>query len=354
MSKVFDTKTKKIILGVILLTVIIGASYGVYLVYFAAGHEGTQSPGTTVKVVDGTGFEVEVALPVERIVCLNPGLMEILCALGCEDQIVGRDSSSIFPDCVLDKPVVGDNSYSPNMELVLEKEPDLVVADSMLSFNTEALEALEAAGVPVIIEEPSNVSRVKSLATNFGLILDKEAEAAEIVDFVESYEDLVNDRVGSLTESEKTSVYIEWYTAWQTFAEGSAGHEILELAGGVNIAAGESGAAPTLSPEFVAEKKPAVIIRMIGQSGSNVTEFNLTRNELMGRSALSEADAVKDGRVYVYDPIVLEGMRYPVGLLYVAKWLHPTLFTDVNPAAIHEEMIQSFFGVELEGVYAIP
>jgi len=354
MSKLFNSTNKKIVLGAILIVVIIGASYGAYTLYFTPDPENTQPQNTTVTIVDGTGVQVEVALPVERIVCLNPGLTEIICALGCEDRIVGRDASSLFPDCVLDKPIVGENSYSPNIELVLEKEPDLVVADSMLSYNTEALETLENAGVPVIIEEPSNVTRVKSLTNNFGLILDKEAKATEIVDLIDSYENLVKDRVAGLTESEKTSVYIEWHTAWQTFSEGSAGHEILDIAGGSNIAFGESGAAPTLSPEYVAEENPAVIIRMIGQSGSNITEFNATRNEIMGRSALSEADAVKDGKVYVYDPIILEGLRYPVGLLYVAKWLHPTLFTDIDPVAVHEEMIQDFFGITLEGVYAYP
>jgi iron complex transport system substrate-binding protein len=39
-------------------------------------------------------------------------------------------------------------------------------------------------------------------------------------------------------------------------------------------------------------------------------------------------------------------------LLYLAKWFHPSLFEDIDPAAIHEQMIQKFFGVELDGVFA--
>ncbi len=340
------------VLSVIIIALLIGATaYAIYTLHLPSG---TESQKETITIIDVTGAQVNVTVPVERIVTLNPGLTEILCALGGEARIVGRDASSLFPDSILEKPVVGQNSYEPNLELLLEKEPDLLVADSMLPFNAEALEKIKNAGIPVIIEEPSNVSRLKILANNFGLILSNEEKAGELIEFVETYENLVNDRVAALTESEKTSVYIEWHTAWQSFVEGSAGHDVLVLAGGTNIASGESGPAPTLNPEYVAEKNPAVIIRMIGQSGSTIAEFIATRNEIMGRSALSEADAVKEGRVYVYDPIILEGLRYPIGLLYVAKWLHPTLFADIDPAVVHEEMIQEFFEVELEGVYAYP
>jgi iron complex transport system substrate-binding protein len=86
----------------------------------------------------------------------------------------------------------------------------------------------------------------------------------------------------------------------------------------------------------------------------NLTGFEATHSELMNRVGLSEVTAVKEGKVYVYDPIVLEGIRYPVGLLYWAKWFHPSLFEDIDPAAVHAELIQQFFGATLEGVHTYP
>ncbi|MEW6183922.1 MAG: hypothetical protein AB1500_12255 [Bacillota bacterium] len=32
---------------------------------------------------------------------------------------------------------------------------------------------------------------------------------------------------------------------------------------------------------------------------------------------------------------------------YIAKWLHPELFRDVNPEAVHKEMLEKFYGEEL-------
>ncbi|MEW6171519.1 MAG: hypothetical protein AB1510_00415 [Bacillota bacterium] len=39
--------------------------------------------------------------------------------------------------------------------------------------------------------------------------------------------------------------------------------------------------------------------------------------------------------------------RGAAGECYIAKWLHPELFRDVNPEAVHKEMLEKFYGEEL-------
>jgi iron complex transport system substrate-binding protein len=68
---------------------------------------------------------------------------------------------------------------------------------------------------------------------------------------------------------------------------------------------------------------------------------------------LSESNAVTEGKVYVIKNTVLVTRR-PIGLLYLAKWFHPSLFEDIDPAAIHNQMIQKFFGADLQGVFVYP
>jgi len=345
-------KTTAALAAIVVVVVVLVASYAVYSLYVPPE---TGSHGDAVTIVDATGTQVNVTLPVERVVTLNPGLTEIICALGCGDRIVGRDAKSVFPVYVSEKPVVGQNSYDPNLEVLLEMEPEVIVADSMLSYNTEALQKIATAGLPVIIEEPSNVSRVKIVTSNFGLIFGKEEKATEINDYITFYENLVNERVQDSASSEKPAVYIEWYQPWQTYTGGSAANEIIVNAGGVNIAAKIATTAPVLSPEYVVEKNPDIIVRMIsGDLIGNATGFEATYSELMNRAGLGEVTAIKEVKVYVYDPIVLEGIRYPVGLLYWAKWFHPSLFEDLNPAAVHAELLQQFFSVPLEGVHTYP
>ncbi|PVX25558.1 MAG: hypothetical protein CW716_07790, partial [Candidatus Bathyarchaeum sp.] len=305
-------------------------------------------------IVDAKGNEVEITLPVESIVCMNPGLTELLCALGGDDRIIGRDENSLFPESILDATVVGSSSYTPNVEMILELDPDLLVADTMLSYKTEELATIRSAGIPVIMESSSNFTRLPDIVTYLGNILQNSENAETIIDFMEEYENLVLDRTATLDESEKPKVYIEWNEDWLSFAEGSSSHEIILKAGGINIASGHSDdSSPTLSPEYVTEQNPEVIIRM-ASSGSNFTGMQILREELTYRPGLSGTTAVADDHVYVYASVVFQGLRYPIGLLYWAKWFNPSLFSDINPTAIHDEMNQLFFGEDLQQVYAYP
>jgi iron complex transport system substrate-binding protein len=237
--------------------------------------------------------------------------------------------------------------------LLLEQQPDLVFADTMLTYNPEAKTALEKAGVPVVIELMNNATCIKTCITDLGVILEKQANAAALIDYLESYENLVNQRLQNLTDSEKPSVYIEWDT-WQSYAEGSGADGNLVSAGGINIASGSSSSYPTLSPEYVVEKNPDIILLLQFGTDTNLTAYQTAVDSLLNRGALSSTTAVKEKRVYDYSPTIFQGIRYPICLLYFAKWFHPALFADIDPAAVHEELLQEFFGVEMEGVFAYP
>jgi len=341
---------KTTVLSVIIIVSLVVALAYTILLYVPSGAAPRRE---TVTIVDNTGVYVEVKLPVERIVALIA--TETLCALGRGDRIVGRseldsDVEAILPPSILEIPIVGTSS-SPNLELILELKPDLVLTDG--SISNENRKVIEDAGVPVIndmLMEPRRQAFIK----NLGLILDAEEKANEFIDYEAYYENLVKERIESLTPSEKPSFYFEWYMPWFSAAAGSEFHALLVDAGGINIAAGEPVQFPSLSPEYVAEKNPDFIIRMSTYlDGEDLAAFQALRDEILSRPALSESKAVQEGKVYVIKNTVLVARR-PIGLLYLAKWFHPSLFEDVDPAAIHKEMIQKFFGADLEGVFAYP
>jgi iron complex transport system substrate-binding protein len=300
--------------------------------------------------VDDRGDEVVVNVPVTSVVSLANGLTEIICALGCNDLIVGRDSYTIFPPSVLSSPVVAENSL--NMELLLELKPDLVVADTR--YSVETVQKIRDAGVAVIIDSPSKSERVKTIIQNFGLILDKDAKAVELVDYMEYYENLVQERLVNLTDVDKPLVYYEWTKAWYSCSNGSLPHQMLLDAGGLNVADGSSVLYPSLSAEFVVEQNPDIIVRVIGQYDGNVSAFQSMREEIMSRAGLSEVKAVQNGKVYVMDGVFRTGIRQPLGLLCLAKWFHPDLFADINLDAVHNDLVEKFFGVTLGGTYAYP
>jgi iron complex transport system substrate-binding protein len=350
-------KTIAALTAIILVVIVVVASYEIYRLYVPSAATPQKE---TITVEDGTGVQVVINTPVERIVTLNDGLTEIICALGCEDKIVGRDSTSTFPSSIAEKPSVGE-SYAPNLEILLELEPDLVIADSMLTYNNETRGKIEAAGIPVFISDTANpqpdpnsnettIDFTSNVVSKLGLILDKQDKANEIIDYMQYYENLVNERIQNLPPNEKKPlVYYEFIDSWMT-----AVSPYITQAGGVNIAANESTYAPTLSPEYVVAKNPDVIIRMISSPNHNVADFKTMRDEILNRPGLGEVTAIKEGKVYICDYEIRGGIRCVVGWLQWAKWIQPNLFEDIDPAAVHAELMQKFFGVNLEGVYAYP
>ena len=60
----------------------------------------------SVTITDMYNREVTLDAPATRIVALTAADCEILCALGCEDALVGRGEYCDYPESFLDVPVV--------------------------------------------------------------------------------------------------------------------------------------------------------------------------------------------------------------------------------------------------------
>jgi iron complex transport system substrate-binding protein len=346
------------LIAITLVLIIAGSSYAVY--YLNRGlSEANNQEGRVISVVDPNGDTVKITQPVKTVVCLDAHATEIVCALGCENRIIGVDTSSIFPPSVTEITQVGE-SYSPSIEKILELQPNLVLAGAPINyFNNQTSSQIEAGGIPVFICEAINppltsneslVDDTCALATQLGLILEVEDKAASLVNFMRDYESLVNERVANLNANEKPLVFYEWYTDWQTSLVPS-----ISLLGGINIAENESQYAPILSPEFVAQANPDVIIRMVSSPNHNITDFTTAKSQMTSRPALQTTSAVKEDHVYICDYAITGGIESVVGYVQWAKWLHPSLFEDLEPSAIHQELVQEFFSnVTLEGVYSYP
>ena len=303
------------------------------------------SCGETVKIPDVTGKTVEINQPVERIVCMNSGLSALIAAFEEADRIVGRDSFSTFPTSLIPVFVVGKSSAHPNLELILQLKPDLVVADKMLHIPER--EKLESLGIPVVIESTSDPDRLMTLIQNFGLILSKREKAGEISAYIQSKLDIVHERISKL-KIEKTdfpAIFFENRRAYKSASTLASSHKPLAAAGGRNIAAAEPVVCPRLSSEFIVQQDPAIIIRRMS-GDANEKQMKEMQDDIMSRAGLSKTRAVQNGSVYIIKADILLALRYPIGLLYYAKWFHPEAFKDIDPKDEHRKLITRFFGAE--------
>jgi len=307
----------------------------------------------TITIVDGINRSVEVLCPPERIVSTAASASEFICIFGGMDKIVGRDEYSTFPPGLEEKPVVGSYSKTTNVELALDLDPDVVLADT--SMLPETIEQIEEAGVPVVII--GSIWWLDSLMYNIRLIgemMGDQEKADELIAFMQEYVDLIKVRTKELDESEKPLVYYD-RSEYYTCAAGSPEDEHITLAGGINIAHNEPVERLIVSPEWVLETNPDIIVAKLPEKSPATEEaLNEYRNGILSRPGLNKTKAVQNGNVYVYHPLLWRGPRLVGYLLYLGKWFHPDLFEDIDPAAVEREILLKYFGFELEGTRVYP
>lgn len=315
-----------------------------------------------VNVIDFNNNSVEVDAPVNRIISLASGATEIVCALDDGQSLVGRGSISTFPPYVSNITDVGRNSNSPDIERIIELRPDLVIADTMLS--TDSQKSLEDAGIAVMVERFMSPERIMTVINNLGIVMGKGERASEINGFIEKNQNLLLERTSDLKPEDMPAVFYESSPTkpYNTFSSSSSFDDIVISAGGINIAGdlgNESVSSPEVTAEWILEVDPDVILQR-EPSDDEYTEDDLKalREKIIAREELKDVKAVKDDRVYVISGKVTTGVRAIIGELYLAKWFHPDLFSDIEPKAVHELLIKEFYNidldVDLDGEYAYP
>jgi iron complex transport system substrate-binding protein len=308
-----------------------------------------------VTVVDFENNSLTVDAPVHRIVSLASGATEIICALDGGQSLVGKGSISTFPPSIANVTDVGRNSASPDLELILELNPDLLIADTMLS--DENKKTLEDAGIPVIVERFMMPERITTVVENMGILMGNSERAQEINGFIENHQILIQERTSGLKPEDMPTFFYESSpsTPYKTFSSSSSFDDILVAAGGVNIAVDLDVSSPEVTPEWVVQTDPDVIIQR-QSSDEDFTEDDLKelRDAITSREELENVKAIKDGRVYIITGKVATGVRSIVGELYLAKWFHPDLFEDIEPQEVHEDLLMELYGLNLEGAYAYP
>ena len=320
-------------------------------------------------VVDSADRIVTVKKPVERIIPCMPPIAEAIQVLDAVDKVVGvsyiitgeykkADKSRSFP--ILSKlPSVG--GHPVDYEAVLSLDPDVVI-EYVHKRPDELQEHLP--GVPVVGLSFFDNRLMKEEIQKLGYILDKEAEAEEYLEWYERHFNIIKDRIDKLSDDEKPRIYYGGHgNFYKTRTNG--GRLLLGVvAGGRNIAADLPGGSVTVDPEWVIEQNPDAILvtAWAGVQGAYATDDPAKMKEVwdsvMNRPELANVAAVKNGKVFIghYDLELTPSCV--AALAYLAKQLHPDLFDDLDPRAIHQEYVDRFkridFNVYEHGMFVYP
>jgi iron complex transport system substrate-binding protein len=288
-----------------------------------------------------------------RVVSLLASATEIVCALGLEDQLVGRSHECDFPESIKHRPVcttpkfevTGSSAdidrrvketlqsetsvYSVDAALLDDLRPDVIVTQDQCEVCAVSLRDVQAAVGPMR-HQPRVVSlNPNSLADVWGDIGAVAAgcgvpeRGADLIARLQSRMRRISNRVADL--SRPTVACIEWIDP--LMAAGNWVPELVELAGGINLF-GEAGKhSPWMTWNEVVERDPDVIVVM--PCGFDLERTQAEMPALMNQSGWPQLKAVRTRRVWVADGNAYfnrPGPRLVEALEMLAETLYPEMF----------------------------
>ena len=236
-----------------------------------------------------------------RVLAIGGSLTEIVFALGEEDRLIARDSTSVFPEAALELPDVGYmRALAP--ESVISVDPSVIVTLEG-SGPPEALEVLEKASIPMVtIPDRFDKEGILEKVRVVGDVLGVEDKASELAQKIGA--DI--DAAEALTEGVETRKKVLFVLSLQggrVLASGTdtAANGIIAMAGGQNAVTEYSGY-KQLADEAVIEAAPDVILAM-DRGGDHETQVN----DLLAHPAIAATPAAQTRNVVRMDGAFLLG-----------------------------------------------
>lgn len=260
------------------------------------------APLTLSSQVSATAQDKQ-AVDASRVVSIGGAVTEIIYALGEEKRLVGRDSTSMYPEAALTIPDVGYmRQLSP--EGVIATNPTTIISIEG-SGPPEALAVIKQSKiafetVPETFDSQGILNKIKAVGDVVG-VPDKAAALSATVKA--DLDAAVADAEKRPEGERKRVLFILSTQGGKIMASGSgtAADGIIRLAGAINATGTYPGYKP-LTDEAIIEAKPDVIL-MMNRGGSHGT----SDEELLSHPALSLTPAAASKSVIRMDGLYLLG-----------------------------------------------
>ncbi|RPI74585.1 MAG: cobalamin-binding protein [Desulfobacteraceae bacterium] len=267
---------------------------------------------------DALGRSVNMVAPPQRIIPLIPSLTEILYFLELGDKVVGVTEFSSYPAEALKKPIVG--SYiSLNIEKIVSLKPDLVIA-TVDGNQPGAVAMLEQAHIKVFVVNPRNVEEAIATIVTLGRLCGVPALA-------EKKAQSLTTRLRQVREKVKNKptplVFLQInIKPMMSVNQNTFHHDVIRLAGGLNMTQNASIAYPVISLEEVLTRKPEIILISSMERGGRFEEAR------QAWQRWTTIPAVKTGRIHLIDSDLIDrpSPRIVDSLEQIARLLHPEAF----------------------------
>lgn len=309
------------------------------LVFIALTTGAWAESSSTRTIVDMAGRQVTVPTAIRSVYSTSP-MGEVMMYTLSPEKITGKtwnlgeDEARFLVDEYKKKPVLGGwfgKNTTGNPEVIIKAKPDIILSMGYLDkTDISAAQRMEQQlGTPVVMVD----GRITSLDASYrfvGSLIGEERRADSLARYCRQTLDTVAAVVASVPAHKRTRIYYaEGANGLETDPKGSQHAEVLDMAGGVNVAdvpmvRGYGRAAASF--EQLLLWKPEMIIVQVDHGFAHGTE-NFAK--IMSDPAWQNLDAVRNKKVYEIPSLPFGWFDRPpsvnrvIGLRWLSNLLYP-------------------------------
>lgn len=290
-----------------------------------------------------------------RVVSLIPSATEIVCALGCEDQLVGRSHECDYPVSVRSLPVCTMPKFNPegtsreidqrvkalladavsvyqiNQDQLKELSPEVILTQAQCEVCAVSLNDVEQAIGGLIGHEPRLVSLSPNRLEDVWNDINTVAVALGIGDKGRSLVQKLRARVETIAKRASAQTThssvgcIEWLDPLMASANWMP--ELVTLAGGRNVFGSAGEHAPWINWEMLKEQDPDILLLL--PCGFSIARTRDEMSILTDKPGWKDLKAVLTHQVYLTDgnqyfnrsgPRLVDSLEILVEILYPSKF----------------------------------
>jgi iron complex transport system substrate-binding protein len=266
------------------------------------------------------------AEPAHRIVSVGGAATEILYRLGRADEIVGVDSTSLYPEEALKSKANVGYVRALGAEGILSLNPTLVIASEGAG-PPDALRLVEQAGVPIvrITDEPNPAGIAKRVEVIAKAVNAAEKGAALAAEIEKGFARLAEAKA-RVTRPAKALFVLSLQNGRPLVGgQGTTADAMFALAGATNVASSLTGWKPLSDEGLIAAAPDAIVMMNHGPGGAASDPFTYP--------AFAATPAAAQRRLIVMDSLYLLGFgpRTPSAARDLMAALHPDQILAAKP-----------------------
>lgn len=267
-------------------------------------------------------------------------------------------------------PKIASNAGSFNLETLLAVAPDVAVFSLGNGVTDSQLQLMAQVGIPSVFvdffDHPLQ-NQARSLQL-LGRLSGADARAQAFIAFRQQHLAEISRRVATLAPEDYPSVFLEAHAGISDDCCFSPGRgnlgDYIAFVGGHNIGADViKGVSGTLSLEYLISRQPDVYIATGGPQlsgkglavgpGIDAQQAQASLRQILGRTGIAQLNATGNGRAHGLSHLLLNSPLDIVAVELLARWIHPQLFADLDPARTLHEIEQRFLPVPYSGTHWI-